>query len=103
MSSIRETIKQRSTAAPERVTIDRIGTVGIRRLKTGEMLELSRLPNDQGGLAMVAACVLDDDRKPVFDSPDDARETDWQTMQALLRECQRVNGLGAKVEDASKN
>ncbi len=101
--TIREKIKQRSAAPIERVEIDGLGEVGVRRLKTGQMLDLSKLPAEQAGVALVASSIVEDDGAPVFANPAAVQDTDWQIVQQLINACNAVNGLQAKVEAAEKN
>lgn len=100
--NLRDRINAR--AASQRVQLPGdLGDVNVLRIKTRDMLELSKLDANKAGMAMVARCVADDEGKPIFASTDEVADLDWVLVQALLGACYQVNGIQAKIELAQKN
>lgn len=100
--SIKEKIKARRAAEVQHVEIAGLGEIGIRRIRTREMLELSQLPDGQSGVALVVLCAVDEEGGPLFASADEVNDLDWPLTQALMKACSEVNDLGSKVESAAK-
>lgn len=84
------------------VEVPGVGPVLVRKLKTRDILDLTKMPSEKAGLAMVVKAVVDE-AGPVFSSIDQLMDMDWQTSQALVDACMSVNGLKNKLETAEKN
>lgn len=96
--SLREMLAERKQAGQlHQERIEGLGLVGIRRLKASEVFGL---PDENSGLAMVAAAVLDEEGKPLFANVDEILELDWPLANALLKACNKLNAMD--VESAGK-
>lgn len=85
------------------INIDGIDEVAVRRITAGEMLDIAKMSDQEGGMALVAASIVDDHGEKVFASADDVRGVDWVLLQALIQAATQVNGIQAKIDVAAKN
>jgi hypothetical protein len=83
---IRERMKARR-AMPTMVPVELpgLGTVQMRRVTAGEATGF------ETGFAAVAACAMDEESKPLYESAAAAKKEDWAIMSALLEAYRRVN------------
>src|SRR5436305_1509134 len=78
------------------------GPVRIRRMSVAEFFRITELPIDDQKQALVVACVVDEDDRPVYTSANDLREKcEWVVLQRLIAMTIQVNLLEEK--DAEKN
>jgi hypothetical protein len=82
-------------------TVDGVGAVRIRHIKTSEMLKLVDEPDKNAAMrGLIAACIYEGDDK-LFSSADDVNTLDWTATRALADAAHDVNKLSRK--DAEKN
>ena len=74
-------------------TVKGLGTVRIRRLSTGEVLDFAE--DSHFNVQMVLAAVLNagEGAGPMFASEREVKALDWGVFKALAAECSAVNSL----------
>jgi hypothetical protein len=75
-----------------------LGTVHVKRVSA---VEATRF---EDGFEAVAATILDEENRPLYEKAADARKDDWAIVRPLLDAFNAVNTIDGKdVEDAGKN
>lgn len=77
-------------------------TIRVKKLKAKDIIRFAKLPDHEGGVALAAASIVDDQGNPVF-TANELGEMDWQLVNALMEAANQVNGLAANVDQAAKN
>lgn len=77
--------------------------VNVRRLKTHEMLEISKHRDDSKAALAMVACALQDEDGSVMFTFDEVQALDWALTQELIAAVYKVNGIRGKIEAAAKN
>lgn len=99
------TIRERLAGKKARVVegkADGVGPVRLRVLPSDTVLDMvQRKDQNKSMLEFVAACLVDEQDRPVFAKAAEVGELDWPTIIALNKAAMGVNGLDVKA--AEKN
>jgi hypothetical protein len=99
--SIRERIAARkSSAKVVEVETKELGTVRVRRLSWGEMMDAVK--GDNGAPGQIAESIVDENDNPLYVTPEDVDKEDYGVVSVLLKVSNQVNSLSDAV-DAAKN
>ena len=101
---IREVIEERKKLPDtDLVTVEGMKEkVLMRRLSANTLLKLKEEdPHEIRGIAMIVACVLDEQGKPVFSEAAEVRKLDWAFVSPLMDAAVALNSPA--VEEAGKN
>ncbi len=92
-----------SSPKTETIHIDGVGDVTVLRLGVRDIIDLSRLGDQDGGLALLARCILDEHGDPVFKSADEVGALDVRTFKLLSDAAARVNDLDRQIDASAGN